>query len=360
MPMTMQETRDVILAMLDGLNGLEPRPYNPYAFAQDKYVAPGNYAYAESVERGDEGDKFDWIAHSFYEAEKYVNIHDLRAQLELVFAGSELCKAPAVNIFHNGDEMAHSVEYRFHTFGVDRPENPDAPDFCPSCGWTTEGLKCNAIPDNHPSEACHYLCTNCDKNTGVTTPCLRKMTIRSEVKLEAHLTHSPRIVSAVSVDVLRPVGEILMGYALAENDLRAMMVNVPGHNPRSNLSEDIERLKNHKGQIVASASAISHDGGQAVEECIDSIINSFGKIHLKRNALAHGRLWQIGLSISTFGVDKTERSNEGSRLQIEHNGDTIELTEAGIQEPLDSVRELQVQVGWLGRILENLGPRGRF
>ena len=42
------------------------------------------------------------------------------------------------------------------------------------------------------------------------------------------------------------IGEILVGYALAENNLRAMMVHVPGHKPRSNLSADIERLKKQK------------------------------------------------------------------------------------------------------------------
>ena len=69
----------------------------------------------------------------------------------------------------------------------------------------------------------------------------------------------------------------MIGYALTENNLRAMMVNVPGHKPNSNLSTDIERLKEHRAAIAASASAKSVDGGQAMAECIDAIIDKFEK-----------------------------------------------------------------------------------
>ena len=149
-----------------------------------------------------------------------------------------------------------------------------------------------------------------------------------------------------------------MGYALAENNLRAMMVNVPGHKPGSNLSADIERLKKHKAAIVASASAKSADGGQAMEECIDAIIDAFDKTRAKRNAFAHGQLVQVGLSTFTIGGDDTNHDNDrGSRLQIEHDGETVELTEVGVQESLRTVRELQTHIGHLGRILEFLASR---
>ena len=360
MTMTMQETKEAILAMLGAANGLATKPYGPHPSTLDEYVAPGNYANAESVERGAEGAKFNWVAYSAYGERDYLNSQDLAAKLERVFAADELCQNVQMTIYQNEDGMAQRVEYRSHTFGIELSENPDGPDFCPSCGWKTQHMKCNAGPDDHPSEACHYFCVSCGTNTGITTPCLRKITLNMEFKLEAFLTRSPNIVSAVSPDVNNAVGEILMGYALAENNLRAMMVNVPGHKPGSNLSADIERLKKHKAAILASASASakSADGGKAMEECIDAIIDAFDKTRAKRNALAHGQLVQVGLSTLTIGGDDTNHDNDrDSRLQIEHDGETVELTEVGVQESLRTVRELQTHVGHLGQILEFLASR---
>lgn len=358
MTMTMQETKEAILAMLGAANGLESRPYGIHPSTLDEYMPPGNYANAESVERGAEGDKFNWVAYSSYGKEDYVNTQDLKAQLERLFADNEMCQNAHANIYHNEDEMAHRVEYRFHTFGVELSDSPDGPDFCPACGWNTQYLKCNAGPDDHPSEACHYFCANCGTDTGTTTPCLRKVTFNMQIKLDAFLTSSPNIISAVSPDVCNAVGEILIGYALTENNLRAMMVNVPGHKPDSNLSADIERLKKQKEAIVASYSAQSADGGQAMEECIAAIVSAFERIHPIRTALAHGPLVFVGFSSFTIGRQSADHDNDkGSRLQIEHGGVTVKMTEDGIQEPLDNVRELQDQVGRLGWILELLAGR---
>lgn len=358
MTMTMQETKEAILALLGAANGLEAQPYGPLPSAVHGYMVPGNYASAESVERVTDGDKFNWVAYSSYEEEGYMNRQDLRAQLERVFADDQLCQDVHATIYPNEDGMAHRVEYRFHTFGIERSASPDDPDFCPSCGWNTDHLKCNAGPDDHPDEACHYLCSKCGTNTGITNPCIRKIVFDMEFKVEAFLTRSPNIVSAVSPDVTNAVGEILMGYALVENNLRAMMVNVPGHYDRSNLSADIDRLKAYKTAIVASASAKSANGGQAIETCIDTIIDAFDKIRAKRNALAHGQLVQVGLTTIAVGGDDTDRDKDrGSRLQMEHAGETVELTEDGIQELLENARELQSQVGHLGRISQYLASR---
>ena len=356
MTMTMQETKEVILAILGAANGLATQPYGPHPSTVDEYMAPGNYANAESVERGAEADKFNWVAYSSYGKGDYENPQDLKAQLERVFADNELCQNVQATIYHNEHEMVHRVEYRFHTFGVELSESSDGPDFCPSCGWNTQHLKCNAGPDDHPSEVCQYLCANCGTDTGITTPCLRKITFNMRIKSEAFLTSSPNIVSAVGPDVCNAVGEVLIGYALTENNLRAMMVNVPGHKPGSNLSADIERLKKHKAAIVASAK--SADGRQAMEECIDAIIDTFDKTRTKRNALAHGQLVQVGLTSFTIGGDDTDHEKgQGSRLQIEHDGETVELTGDGIQGLLDDARELQAHVGHLGQILEFLASR---
>ena len=358
MTLPMQETKEAILTTLGAANGLENWAHGPHPSALDEDIWPGNFAYAESIERGTDGDKFKWVAYSSYGKENYVNRHDLKAQLERVFTNNELCQNVDAMIYHDEDDMAHRVEYRFHTFGVETSESPDGPDFCHSCGWNTEFMKCNAGPDYHPDEACHYLCSNCGINTGITTPCIREIVFDMEIKSEAFLTRSPNIVSAVSSDVNNAVGEILMGYALAENNLRAMMVNVPGHKPGSNLSTDIERLQKHQAAIVASASVKSDDGGQAMAECIVAIVNAFDKIRAKRNALAHGQLVQVGLSTFAIGGDETGRDKDRcSRLQIEHDGETVELTEDGIQELLDNARELQARVGHLGQISQYLRSR---
>ncbi len=358
MTMTMRETKKTILAKLGGANGLNSQAYGPNAPAPDTYMAPGNYANAESVERGAEGDRYNWVAFSAYGEGNLVNGQDLAAKLEQVFAADELCQDVHMNVYQNEDGMAHRVEYRFHTFGVEVLESSDRPDFCPSCGWNTERINCNAVPADHPSEDCHFLCANCSVDTGITGPCIRQIALNMEFKLNAFLTRSPNVVSAVSPSVANAAGEIVMGYALAENNLRAMMVNVPGHNPRGHLSDDITRLKKYKANIVESASAKSADGGRAMERCINAIIDAFAKVHAQRNALAHGQLVQVGLSTVTIGGDNTDRDKDrGSRLQIEHNGETVELTGDGIQELLNNARELQAQVGHLGQILDFLASR---
>ena len=358
MTMTMRVTKKAILTMLGDANGLKSHPYGPDSSAPDTYMAPGNYANAESVERGAEGDQFNWVAFSSYEEEDRVNSQDLAAKLEQVFASNQLCQNVHMTIYETEDGMAHRVEYRFHTFGIEFSESPDGPDFCPSCGWNTEHIKCNAGPDDHPSEDCHYLCASCGVDTGITGSCIRQIALNMEFKLKAFLTRSPNVVSTVTPDVVNAAGEIVLGYALAENNLRAMMVNVPGRKPGSNLSTDIERLTKHKKAIVESASAKSADGGQAMEECINAIIDAFASIHAQRNALAHGQLVRVGLRVVTIGGDNSGRDTDrGSRLQIEHNGETVELTEDGTQELLDNVRALQAHVGHLGQILELLANR---
>ena len=355
--MTMRKTKEAIFAMLGAANGLETHPYGPLTSKLDRYLAPGNYAHAESVERGAEGDKFSWVAYSSYGKDDYLKYQDLKAQLERVFADNQLCQDVHATIYQNEDGMAHRVEYRFHTFGVEDLEDEDN-KFCPNCGWNTEHIKCNAGPDDHPSEDCHYLCSNCGTDTGITTPCIRKIVVDMEIKAGAFLTHSPNIVSAVSPDVTNAVGEILIGYALAENNLRTMLAKLPGHKSRSYLSDDIERLKKYKAAILKSASAKSADGAQVIAECIDSIIDAFEKTRTKRNALAHGQLVQVGLTTFAVGGDDTDRDKDrGSRLQIEHDGETVELTEDGIQGWLHATRELQAHIGHLGRLLEFLASR---
>ena len=358
MTMTMQQTQEIILAMLSTANGLETNSYLPHPCTPDEYLAPGNYAKAESVVRDAGGVKFNWVAYSSYGEDHQMNCQELKSRLEQMFTSNELCQNVHATIYHNEEGMAHRVEFRFYTFGVELSDNPDSVDFCPSCGWNTEDVKCNAGPDDHPSEDCHYLCSQCGRNTGSTIPCLRKIIVNTEIKSRMFLNRSPDVVSAVNPEVSNAVGEILIGYALAENSLRAMMENLPGHNPHSNLSADIERLQRHQGAIVASALEKSDDGGQAMEECIESIISTYDRVRNKRNTLAHGQLVQVGLMTLTIGRDNAnQRKDQGSRLQIEHDGETVELTEYGIQELLDNTRELQAQVGCLGQISQFLASR---
>ena len=359
----MEETKEAILALLSAANGLETKPYWPHPYSLDECKSPGNYANAESVERGVDEDKFNWIALSVYEEGSYVTIQDLKVQLEQLFADNEWCQSGHATIYHNeDDEMARGVEFRFHTLGDELSASPDGPDFCPSCGWNTKHLKCNAGPEDHPVEECHYLCANCGMNTGIVGACIPEITVNNEIKMAVSLTGSQNVILDVSPGVINAVGEIIVGYALAENNLRARMVNLPGHKPGSNLSADIERLKKQKEAIVASYSAQSADGGQAMEECIAAIVSAFERIHPIRTALAHGPLVFVGLSSFTIGRQSADHdadhdNDKGSRLQIEHGGVTVKMTEDGIQEPLDNVRELQDQVGRLGWILELLAGR---
>ena len=188
MTMPMQETKEVILAILSAANGLATQALRTTSIHRGRVYGAGELRQRESVERGAEADKFNWVAYSSYGKEDYENPQDLKAQLERVFADNELCQNVQATIYHNENEMVHRVEYRFHTFGVELSESPDGPDFCPSCGWNTQHLKCNAGPDDHPSEVCNTFARNCGTDTGITTPCLRKITFNMQIKSEAFLT----------------------------------------------------------------------------------------------------------------------------------------------------------------------------
>ena len=85
----MEETKEAILAMLSAANGLETKPYWPQTYSLDEYKTPGNYANAESVEGGVDGDKINWIALSVYEEGSYVAVQDLKVQLEQLFADNQ-------------------------------------------------------------------------------------------------------------------------------------------------------------------------------------------------------------------------------------------------------------------------------
>lgn len=167
---------------------------------------------------------------------------------------------------------------------------------------------------------------------------------------------SANVVQDLSPDVTNAVGEILMGYALAESRLRAMMKKVGGHNPKSNLSCDIKRLKRHKAKIVASTA--SADVRQAMEEYIDAIINAFAKVHLRRNALAHGQLkvqHMVKMNVSLLPSGRNDQEHSVT-YRIEHEDKnegltTVELTKDGIQELLDNVRELQHHIWKLGTLV---------
>lgn len=176
------------------------------------------------------------------------------------------------------------------------------------------------------------------------------------IPLEMPLGRSTNVVRDVSPDVVNAVGEILMGYALAESRLRAMMKKVDGHKPRSDLSKDINRLKRHKAKIVASVASV--DVGQAMEEYIDAIINAFGKVHQRRNALAHGQLKvqhmvKMNVSLLPGGRNDQEHSVTYSIEHVDNNEvlTTVELTKDGIQESLDNVRELQHHIWKLGTLV---------
>ena len=171
------------------------------------------------------------------------------------------------------------------------------------------------------------------------------------IPLEMPLGRSANVVPDIGPDVVNAVGEILMGYALAESRLRAMMVNVPGHSPSSNLSGDIKRLKRHKAKIVEST--VTADVGQYMEEYIDAIINAFDKVNPKRNALAHGQLkvqytTKVHASLVPGGRNDQEHS---VRYYMEHRDEYLELSKDGIQELLENVRELQRHVWNLGTLV---------
>ena len=242
------------------------------------------------------------------------------------------------------------------TTGIELSENLDGLNCCPSYGWNAEKLVCSAGPGEHLGEICYYLCANCGADMGITTQTVHKIEISTRVKRGVSSTDSPGTVSIIDPHVYSMVGEVLIGYAIAENNLRAMLkkASIPKHNPHSTLWGDIDRLKGNRSTIVAQASANLYDDEQTAEDCIDAIVDTFSKTYAGRNTLAHGRMVHISLVVITIRDDDPNRGDDrGSRgrLQIEHKDEVVELTEDGILGLLDNVRELQASVEHLGRIV---------
>lgn len=342
---TMRDTEEYILTALSNINGLRNHNYGIYPSKTDKYIVPGNYVYAKNVERGIEQDKFNWVACSFYEENNGIISDNLKTQLKQLFDTDKLFHDTHIVINQDKDGIIYYVEYQFHTFGTESISDDGYPDFCSSCGWNITQLKCNAGPDDHPSESCHYICSNCGENTGIIAPCIRKIVLNVQFESETYVVQSENIISDIGPTVANAISEIILSYAAIENNLQAMLSGACGYGPNTRLASSIKYIEANKDQIVSSISDKSVGIGRATSICIDNIIAIFRETIDKRNTLAHGKMERVDCATSTT-------TNGGFYIQMKHNDETLDLTEIGMRDILANIRKFKGLVERFGHLLK--------
>ena len=152
-------------------------------------------------------------------------------------------------------------------------------------------------------------------------------------------------------EVTQAIGEIFVEYALAENGLRQLLEQLPGHRDKSFISDDIGRLEKYLSNILDQ----TPDEWLKAEfsECVKDLRSVFDSVNSKRNALAHGQLmghssWTHTISASGEHIPDEPGS---SWLEISHpaHGKVL-LTEPEISGVLKEAIELRRQVGILGNL----------
>ena len=154
-------------------------------------------------------------------------------------------------------------------------------------------------------------------------------------------------------EVTQAIGEIFVEYALAENGLRNLLKQLPGHRDRSLISNDIDRLERYLSNILVQ----TPDEWLKAEfrECVKDLRNAFDSVNSKRNALAHGQLMGHSSWTHTISVSGEHIPDEPGTtwLEISHPAHgKVPLTEPEVSGVLKETIELRRQVGILGNLAE--------
>ena len=161
----------------------------------------------------------------------------------------------------------------------------------------------------------------------------------------------------INEPVSKAVGEIILGYALVENTLRRILSKVDGHNERSNLTNDIERLVKNRNAIVERARNADERIASAMENCIDQIKESFDKVHQPRNAIAHGQMVgavKTEINIPVFADEDSNKPDE-SWIEVSHpTYGTVKLKKDRLHEIINDLRALESEVGKLGTLAKQV------
>ena len=268
MTMTMRATQEAILRNLAAMNNL---PICRFPYLAD-HPLKGNYVFAEQVERTYSGDVFTWEAHPVYASGEYEPSDDVKEAKERVF-NDPFYKNPEVRLLKDERGFGHTVAYRFKTHGTDRPRS--YPDFCPACGWNTCHNKCVTL--DHDVNECNFPCSSCGAVTGVVGSCVREIHVSSNVSMPIVLDHNREPLGTLPETVKIAVGEVILDFALAENNLRELLKELPGYRAKSYIGDDISRLKGVREALVAQAKSTSDELGDATLENVQRLVRAHGE-----------------------------------------------------------------------------------
>ena len=217
------------------------------------------------------------------------------------------------------------------------------------------------MPVGHGNDVqCLFLCRDCGDEFGPHEGerCINsigvQMTVRGEI-----LASMRDIQTEVPTEVTLAVGEIFITYGLAEVTLRKLLEQLPGHSPRSHLSEDLSRLEQNLPTILKQTPDVG-DLKNAFRNCVKDLRSAFNAVQGKRNTLAHGQMRSVSKTSYTITASGEHLPEEplGAWCEITHPGyGTVRLTQPEITVVLEAATELRRQVAALVRLVEFRGRR---
>ena len=205
------------------------------------------------------------------------------------------------------------------------------------------------MPIGHGNDVkCRFVCADCNEELESEGRCLTQIGIRMDMSQPVSARELKPPV-AVSKEASQIVGEIIMEYALAEHTLRETLKQLPRHDDRNYMSENLKRLKRQLPQILEQTTG--EEWKTAFQKCVKELRSAFDAVQPKRNTLVHGRL-EVHVSKTIFinasGEEDipTEPSESWCTMKHPQHG-TVSLSESELSKVLTEAMELRNQVGVL-------------
>ena len=211
------------------------------------------------------------------------------------------------------------------------------------------------MPIGHGNDVkCRFVCDDCNEEFESEDRCFRQISIRMDISQPVSAGEFEPSV-AVSKGASQIVGEIIMEYALAEHTLRETLKQLPGHDDRNYMSENLKRLERRLPQILEQTTG--EEWKTAFKKCVKELRSAFDAVQPKRNTLAHGQLEvhvSETISISASGEEDipTEPSESWYTLKLPKKDEVsqqveVSLSESELSKVLAEAMELRNQVGVL-------------
>ena len=207
------------------------------------------------------------------------------------------------------------------------------------------------MPTGHGDDVkCRFVCDNCNEEFESEDRCISQIVFKMDISQPASAREFKPSV-AVSKEASQIVGEIIMEYALAEHTLRETLKQVPGHDDRSFMSEDLKRLTKWLPQILEQSAG--EEWKTFFKKCVKELRSAFDAVQPKRNTLVHGQL-EVHVSETIFinaSEEDTPTEPGESWYTMKHpQHGTVSLTESELSKVSAEAIELRNQVGFLQQL----------